>query len=360
MNYPSSSNLLWGALLAIAVSTGTSAIAAPTPSDIATARKLVAEGRKLRSEKDYVHAIEKLRAAYQLYPTAVTGDELALAYRGAGRFIEARETAIAVGRMPIEADEGNASKAARADCTTMVTELAKKIGQVVLTIQGAAPGAQLTVTLDGSVVPMAAIAEAHMVDPGMHVAIVSMASASDQRVEFEVAEGENKKVLIQAPLLIVTPPSVTTATTTTSATPAPSSLPSSVEPPPSTTTKDAPTTRTGSGWLTYVGFGVAGAGVLVGSITGVQAIGTANRLSGKCDGSHICNPSEQSDVNKLNTVSTISTISFVVAGVGLFAAIIDMTTSLTAEPRPITTTASTSTPVRVSVGLGALTLAGEF
>src|SRR4051812_14764952 len=177
MSFPISSRhrgVALGLALALLVPT-TIAVAAPTPSDIATARKLVAEGRKLRTEKDYAHAIEKLGAAYQLYPTPVTGDELALAYRDAGRLIEARETAIAVGRMPVEADEGKASQTARAECATMVSELAKKIAQVVLTIQGAAPNAQFAVTLDGSKVPMAALGEAHMVDPGKHVAVVTMA-----------------------------------------------------------------------------------------------------------------------------------------------------------------------------------------
>ena len=360
MSYPISSRQRGLALgLVLALLAPAVVHAAPTPSDIATARKLVAEGRKLRGEKDYAHAIEKLRAAYQLYPTPVTGDELALSYRDAGRLIEARETAITVGRMPVEADEGKASQAARSDCATMVTELAKKIAQVVLTIQGAAPNAPLTVTLDGSTVPTAALGEAHMVDPGKHVAVVSLPGATDQRVEFDVAEGEDKKVVIQAPLVVGAPPvaASTSSATTSSASPAPTSLPNDVSAPPPTTTHA--TTRTGSGWLTYVGFGVAGAGVLVGSITGIQAIATANRLSGKCDGNHVCNPSEQSDVDKLKTASTLSTISFVVGGVGLVAAIIDMTTSLTAEPRPTPVTAA-GPSVHVSIGAGALLLGGEF
>jgi hypothetical protein len=355
MNYPISSKpRVVAVVLALALSMTSTGFAAPTPSDIATARKLVVEGRKLRTEKDYVHAVEKLRAAYTLYPTPVTGDELALCYRDAGQLIEAREMAITVGRMPVEADEGKASKAARDDCATMVVELAKKIGQVVLAIKGAAPGATMTVTLDGNAVPSAAINEAHMVDPGKHVAVVSMAGAADQRVEFEVAEGESKKVDIQAPLAVGAPATTSTATVTTAA---PTSLPN--DPPKPPPTKDTATTRSGSGWLTYVGFGVAGIGVVVGSITGLSAVSAGKRLSDKCDANHVCNPSEQTDVNKLNTMSTVSTISFALAGVGLVAAIVDMSTSLTAEPRPVAI-APPSPKVRVSVGIGTVGLGGEF
>jgi hypothetical protein len=367
MTYPTSSKPRLRALvlgIALALSTSNSSLAAPSPSDIATARKLVVEGRKLKADKDWVHAIEKLRAAYQLYPTPVTGDELALCYRDAGRLIEAREMAITVGRMPVESDEGKASKAARDDCASMVVELAKKIGQVVLSIQGAAPGAALTVTLDGNAVPMAAINEAHMVDPGKHVAVVSMAGATDQRMEFDVAEGENKKVVIQAPLVAGAPPPATTTTATSagSAAPAPTSLKNDAPPPP--ITKDTGATKSGTGWLTYVGFGVAGVGAVVGTISGITAIGAGNRLSSKCDQNHVCNPSEQTDVNKLNTMSTVSTLSFAVAGVGLVAAILDMTMNLTAESKPVTTglapTPRPPVPVRVSVGAGTISLGGEF
>lgn len=349
MNSPISSRLA-SALVAIAIALGFPVIshAGPSASDIATARQLVAEGRKLRADKDYAHAIEKLRAAYSLYRTPVTGDELSLAYRDAGRLVEARETALEVVRMVIEPDEGKASQHAREECNALVAELGKRIAEVTLVVVDGPTPAGATFTLDGAVVPLAALSEPRLVDPGNHVLIATAGNAPEQRVEFAIAEGEHRKVEVHAPKPIaeVAPPNVVTPPTTTTAPPTATATPVMV--------------KRGPGWLTWVGLGVAGVGTAIGTFTGIQAIVVSNRLSssGRCD-NHVCQPDQSSDVKKLDSATTISTVSFVFAGVGLAAAIVDLTTSLTASPRPAGNDADTG-KLGISVGLGSVSVGGSF
>ncbi len=362
MSCPTSSRLR-AALLAlslalVATSTSTAGVAAPSASDKATARQLVADGRKLRAAKQFPEAIEKLAAAYALYATPVTGHELALVYRDAGRFVEAREAALGVAHMAVEADEGKASAEARAACNALIAELGKKIGEVILAVDGYVTGATVVVTFDGTVVPLAALSAPRLVDPGNHVVAVTATGSPDARVEFSVASGEHKRVEVHVEKAAQPPIPVPVSS---------SDAPTSLKAPPPEPTPTM--VRSGAGWLTYVGFSVAGAGALVGSITGLQAFSAASHLSGKCDSNRICPASEDSDVKKLNTTSTISTISFALAGVGLGAALFDLATSATAEPKPApnaTPTSSKSTTptsppsLQLSLGAFAFALSGSF
>jgi hypothetical protein len=66
-------------------------------------------------------------------------------------------------------------------------------------------------------------------------------------------------------------------------------------------------------------FGVAG--VTVGAIFGMEAVGNQSTLQGECNGSsRVCPPSARDDVNAFSRNTTISTIAFSAGGVGLVAA----------------------------------------
>jgi hypothetical protein len=64
-----------------------------------------------------------------------------------------------------------------------------------------------------------------------------------------------------------------------------------------------------------IGFGVAGAGVIVGGVTGILAIAKHDDVSSKCVDSK-CPPETWDDLDAGNTLGTVSTIAFVIAGVG--------------------------------------------
>jgi len=81
--------------------------------------------------------------------------------------------------------------------------------------------------------------------------------------------------------------------------------------PPGADTSKGSTTKT----LAYVAFGVGAAGLVVGGITGVIALGKSGDLKDKCPDNN-CPSTEQDNVDSYKSVGTISTIGFIVAGVG--------------------------------------------
>ena len=323
------SNSVLCAVLACTLASGI-ASAAPSPADIATARSLVVEGRKLRQAGEFGKAVEKLQAAFTLYRTPVTGHELALAHRDASQLIEAREIALLVVKMPVESDEGKASETARAECAKMVTELAPKIAKVTLTIVNLPAGSTPMVTIDGDAVVV--FSEPRLINPGKHVAVVK-AGTAEQKVEFALGEGEAKTVEVTMPAAAATP------------TPTPTPTPTTTNPP-------STETRTSAGWLTWTGFSVGAAGFLVGSIAGAAALSQSGKLHDACDGGFSCPKSEAGAIRTYNATTTISTIGFIVGGIGVSVAVIDLATGATATKK----TGST----HLSIGLGSLGLGGSF
>ena len=69
--------------------------------------------------------------------------------------------------------------------------------------------------------------------------------------------------------------------------------------------------------LAFVAFGVGGAGLVVGGITGLLALGKSGDLKDKCGADkNACPADSQSDIDSYKSMGTISTIGFIVAGVG--------------------------------------------
>ena len=89
----SSSRLRWATLLAVALATTGGAVerahADPTPAAIASAKSLVADGRKLRDAGDTKGARDKFRAAYALVPTPIIGLDLGKADVALGELVAA-------------------------------------------------------------------------------------------------------------------------------------------------------------------------------------------------------------------------------------------------------------------------------
>ena len=113
------------------------------------------------------------------------------------------------------------------------------------------------------------------------------------------------------------------------------------------------------------GFGLAGAGVIAGSITGILSMSQTNSIksSGQCSGND-CGPKENQPISSAKSMATISTVSFIVAGGGAVLGIIGLLTgnssgAPSAAPEKPPAEESTSR-IEPWLGLGAAGLRGTF
>ncbi len=284
-----------------------SAQQAPSAADLATARELFLQARDLRTGGDLKGAIDKFRGAYATAPTPIIGLELGRTYMQKGDLIEAREAFLAVGRLKVEADETSKSAQARTEATELAEQLRPKIATLVVKVTGAtSDGATVALTVDGANVPLISGSATRKVNPGKHELVVKTGT-SEKRDSVELAEGESKEVTED----------LGTATSVGAVTPVPTT-------PPTASAGDAASTPD---WvrpaMIYGGFGLAGAGVIMGSVTGVVALGKARTVKNECPG-QVCPESARKDVTSGRTFSTLSTVGFIAGAVGAGAGLVGL------------------------------------
>ncbi len=180
-------------VLILATSTVT---AAPSPSDVASARSLVMEGRTLLDKGDVAAARDKFRAAYALVPTPIIGLDLARAHAALGELIEAREVCSDVARLPVLPKESSEGKKARSDCANLSAILLPRIATLTIVVKPAA--ADVAVDVDTHPLPSEAIGSAHKVNPGSHTVRVRRGAWEETRV-IEFADGAVKIVKFSIP-----------------------------------------------------------------------------------------------------------------------------------------------------------------
>ena len=120
--------------LSLALTPASAALAQPQEPGapaMATARTLYKEGKELRDKGDLKGALQKFQAAHALGQTPVTGIELARTYAAVGRFVEAREVCLWIGRTPVAGDETSKSADARADAAKLAEDMKPRIGSLL-------------------------------------------------------------------------------------------------------------------------------------------------------------------------------------------------------------------------------------
>lgn len=114
--------------------------------------------------------------------------------------------------------------------------------------------------------------------------------------------------------------------------------------------------------LVYVGFGVAGAGVLVGALYGADSMHSTNTAKERCvDGR--CPPSSFEFIDSARTSAAISNVAFGVAivgfGVGVYG-LLAKPSSSSDEEAPDYHPAPPGISLNVNVGPGSVALTGSF
>jgi hypothetical protein len=331
------------ALLAVAIgSSSLVAFAEPTAAQKETARTLMKEGRTRREKGDHKGALEAFTGADEIMRVPTTGFEVGKEQLELGMLVEARDTFLRVSRVPEEKGEPAPFAEARKQAKDFAAQIEPRIPTLEIKIT-APDGAEVKVTIDGNPVPKAALALPHRLNPGAHE-IVAMSGAVKRKATIELKESETKETALDL-----------TPTAEEAAAPPP---PPEVEPKPEK--PEQPIATGGTSTLTWVGFGVAGAGVIAGSITGFIAMSKTSSAKDQCDGSR-CPPSTHDDLSSARSMATISTISFIVAGVGIGVGVYGLVSS--GGSKPATATGSNVGPFRsvtAVIGPGSLGLTGNF
>jgi len=253
--------------------------AEPTAEDLDKAKLLYNEGLERRDAGDHAAALDLFRAAYGRVASPIIGMDLAREHIFFGQLVQALAIVEAVIKLPVLAEETDKSASARAEASKLALELPKRIPHLRLVV---APGS--TVLVDGRLVPGSELGSLAL-NPGKHEVIVASVTAVKRDVELK--EGETRDLSFEPPKAAPPPPVV-----------------APVAPAPSYT-------------LTYVGLGTAGAGVVLGSVTGLLALSYARDVHDRCASNGDCPPDAAGDLRASRTLGTISTISFATAAGGL-------------------------------------------
>jgi hypothetical protein len=285
----------------------------PSAADKETARRLMTEGRTRRKANDWKGAAESFLAADAIMHVPTTGLEAARAEIQLGQLVEARDKLLEVVRLPEGDNEPRAFTDARAAAKALSADLTTRIPSITIKLQGAPQGASVKVTVDGVEVPPASLIVPRAVDPGHHTVAGRVAEGPPHDSAVDVAEGETKEVSVDLAAV-------------------PASSPEPDEAPAATADSGAPKNK----WRTagFIGFGVGGAGLILGSITGLLAISDFNSAKSQgCVGNN-CSPTAYPDLNKAGTMATLSTVGFIVAGAGVGVGFVGLVVGKRPPSRP--------------------------
>lgn len=315
------------------------AFAEPTAAEKETARSLMKEGRARRDKGDHKGALENFQGADGIMKVPTTGLEVGRSQTDLNLLVEARDTFLRVSRTPEEPGEPAAFKEARNEATALAAKLEERIPTVKLTLADLPKGAKPTVTIDNAPVSSSLLPYPVKVNPGKHT-IAATVGSFKQSADVELIEGEDKQISLDM-------------SGAAGEEAAPVDKP---QPKPDVPVDTAPTPA-GTSPLVYIGFGVGGAALVVGSVTGILAMSKTNAAKDGCDGNQ-CPPATHDDLSSARTMATVSTISFVVAAVGAGVGIYGLLGRSSAEPPK--TALGPIRKVEPFIGLGSFGLTGSF
>jgi len=264
-------------------------------ADRATARSLAKEGHEALLKKDYALAEDRFRRADQLVHAPSLVVDHARALVGLGRLVEAHERYALVLREGLAPNAPPAFVRAKQDAEVEIEAIKPRLAWLTINVSG--PN-NIQVSLDDVEIPPAAIGVRRAADPGERVVRVSAPGFLKREERLTLAEGEEKSIDIALEL----DPDA--------------SVRLEDEPRPDPATRPEPRPRDHT--LTYVLWGVGGAGIALGAVTGVLFLSKKSDLDGKCpSGKCPENLNLQSDIDRYHLYGILSPAGF---GVGLAAA----------------------------------------
>jgi hypothetical protein len=323
----------------------TAAHAQPTAADREMARTMMDQGYEQKRKGDLKEALKRFKAADEIMHVPTTALPLAQVQADLGLLVEARDTlAASLRRTPEKPNDPQVFKTARADGEKLDASLAQRVPALTITLKDLPAGDTPALDVDGTEVPPDAVGLPRPVDPGHHVVKVKSKHAQGQ-AEVDLKEAEQKTV--EVALTVV-------------AEPAPEAQ-QQAAPPQQSEEPSLPAKSHSPTVLTWIGIGLAGAGVATGTATGIMSLNKKSALENECPHG-ICGPPQHSDYQAANTFALVSTIGFAVAGAGAALAVITVVVGHddSAAAAPAATPPESGLLVHPWIGPGSAGLAGTF
>lgn len=303
---------------------------AESEADRATARALALEGHAALKRKDYATAADRFGRADALVHAPTLVVDWARALQGLGRFVEAHEKYELVLREGVTSSSPKSWVRALEDAKKELDALKPRLGWITITLK---EPSDAVVKIDELIVPPAAVGVKRAADPGFPKVTVSAYGYEPFEQTVTVGPGEERSLEVSLKKL----PEVA----------APSRPSSDVYRP----RKGTPARRV----FTYVAFGVGGAGLIAGGVTGGMFLKKRADLKSECLADGSC---RTTSAKKISTYHTYGTISAAALGVGVVGAGTGLVLLLT-EPKQ-ETPPNAGLSVRPLLGLGLLGAEGTF
>lgn len=309
--------------------------------NIAAARSLGIQGVQLAEAGKCDEAIEKLQRAEALYHAPTILGRLGECQVHVGQIVLGTENLNKVVREQLAPSAPQAFRDAQARAKKALDAALPRIAHLTIDIEPTDVDA--TVTVGGATVPKALIGAERPTDPGSHEVVATAPGYLTAKTQVSLSEGSRHAIKLK----LEPDPNAVAATPAETAPPTPPTPPP-VAPPPTVIKKD--------NTLAYVLLGVGGAGVVIGSITGMMAIQKKGELDcpdDECRGA---------DADKLGSAWTMATISTVGFGVGLVSAGVGTVLLFTGKSDEGAPSAKSqpSFEARGYVGIGTVGVTGKF
>ncbi len=334
-------------MLLLCLSGSRGAHAETSEGDRAAARALALEGYDALQRKDFATAEDRFRRADKLVHAPTLLVDHARALVGMGRFVEAYERYGLVLREGVADNSPWPWKRALKDAENEIEALKPRVAWLTIGVVGPR---RPTVFIDGRRVPAAAVGVPRAVNPGRRVVAARARGYGSKEREVTLKEGQQ----LEIELLLERLPQGT-----------PEEPDERVEPdapPEDLSLAPAPPPRGGARrTLGYVALSAGALGLVVGSVTGVMALGAKSDLAGRCAGG-TCSPESdaertraEQDISRYGLFRTASTVGF---GFGALSAAVGGYLLLwpSSEASPV----HASFRVRPLLGVGSVGLAGSF
>jgi hypothetical protein len=264
-------------------------------TDKEQARRLIALGDERFAAGQYQGALDAYRGAELVMAVPTTTLQVARAQMALGQLLEARVSLRRLLSQPVAADEPRAFTAARREATRLSAELARRTPSLAVELRHLSPQARAWLTVNGVSWTRKRLATPQKMNPGDYQIVVWVDGAAMLKRSVRLREGDREVVRIDVP-------------------------------PP---TEDE---RTGPSPLVYVGFGIAGAALVVGTVTGALSLVRAAEVKEACFSDDLCPRSVEPLQNESVALAHVSTASFAIAGAGAVMGLV----ALIGQPEPTT------------------------